>query len=142
MTTALGLDSVAETVYRAMLRHPAAGVTALTAVVELSEEEVRDALDTLSELALVRPAAGDAGRLRAVSPDIGMEVLMARQQAQLAAHQHRLEASRAAAAQLISEYAELRPATSHPGVEQLVGLDQIRVRGGQPLLRALGPVDG
>jgi DNA-binding CsgD family transcriptional regulator len=31
----------------------------------LPGEEVRDALDTLSELALVRPAAGDAGRLRA-----------------------------------------------------------------------------
>ncbi|MFJ4644290.1 LuxR C-terminal-related transcriptional regulator [Streptomyces bobili] len=128
MLTALGLDSVAETVYRAMLREPAAGVTALAAEVGLSEDGVRDALDTLSELALVRPAAGDAGRLRAVSPDIGMEILMARQQAQLTAQQQRLEASRAAAAQLISEYAELRPDTSHPGVEQLVGLDQIRDR--------------
>jgi DNA-binding CsgD family transcriptional regulator/sugar-specific transcriptional regulator TrmB len=126
--TALGLDSVAETVYRAMLRHPAAGVADLGDTAGLSEEEVRDALDTLSELALVRPAAGDAGRLRAVSPDIGMEILMARQQAQLSAQRQRLEASRAAAAQLISEYAELRPATSHPGVEQLVGLDQIRDR--------------
>jgi DNA-binding CsgD family transcriptional regulator len=57
-----------------------------------------------------------------------MEILMGRQQAQLAAQRQRLEASRAAAAQLISEYAELRPATSHPGVEQLVGLDQIRDR--------------
>jgi DNA-binding CsgD family transcriptional regulator/sugar-specific transcriptional regulator TrmB len=128
MLTALGLDSAAETVYRAMLRHPAAGVADLAAAVGVPEDDVRDALDTLSELALVRPAAGDAGRLRAVSPDIGMEILMARQQARLAAQQQRLEASRAAAAQLISEYAELRPATSHPGVEQLVGLDQIRDR--------------
>lgn len=46
-----GLDSVAETVYRAMLRHPAAGVADLGDAVGLSEEEVRDALDTLSELA-------------------------------------------------------------------------------------------
>ncbi|MFD8740774.1 helix-turn-helix domain-containing protein [Streptomyces sp. NPDC059618] len=128
MLTALGLDTAAETVYRAMLRTPAAGVAALADTVGLPGEEVRDALDTLSELALVRPAAGDAGRLRAVSPDIGMEILMGRQQAQLAAQQQRLESSRAAAAQLISEYAELRPATSHPGVEQLVGLDQIRDR--------------
>ncbi|WUD79022.1 helix-turn-helix transcriptional regulator [Streptomyces sp. NBC_00510] len=128
MLTALGLDSVAETVYRAMLRDPNAGVAALAHAVELSAEEVGEALDTLSELALVRPAAGDAGRLRAVSPDVGMEVLMGRQQAQLAAQQQRLEASRAAAAQLISEYAELRPATSHPGVEHLVGLDRIRDR--------------
>lgn len=128
MLTTLGLDSVGETVYRAMLRQPAAGVAALADSVGVPEEQVREALDTLSELALVRPAAGDAGRLRAVSPDIGMEILMARQQAQLAAHQQRLEASRAAAAQLISEYAELRPATSHPDVEQLVGLDHIRDR--------------
>ncbi|MFF7211849.1 helix-turn-helix domain-containing protein [Streptomyces sp. NPDC008238] len=128
MLTVLGLDSVAEKVYRAMLREPAAGVAALARSVGLSGEEVGDALDTLSELALVRPAAGDVGRLRAVSPDVGMEILMGRQQAQLAAQQQRLEASRAAAAQLISEYAELRPATSHPGVEQLVGLDHIRDR--------------
>jgi DNA-binding CsgD family transcriptional regulator/sugar-specific transcriptional regulator TrmB len=128
MLTALGLDSVGETVYRAMLRQPAAGVAALADSVGLSEGEVRDALDVLSELALVRPAAGDAGRLRAVSPDIGMEILMARQQSELAAHQQRLEASRVAAAQLISEYAELRPAAGHPGVEHLVGLDRIRDR--------------
>ncbi|MEU1543787.1 LuxR C-terminal-related transcriptional regulator [Actinacidiphila glaucinigra] len=128
MLTALGLDSVTETVYRAMLRHPAAGVAALAHAAGLSVEEVGNALDTLSELALVRPAAGDAGRLRAVSPDIGMEILMGRQQAQLAEQQLRLEASRAAAARLISEYAELRPAASHPGVEHLVGLDQIRDR--------------
>ena len=128
MLTALGLDSVAENVYRAMLRQPAAGVAALAESVGLAEERVRDALDTLSELALVRPTAGSPGRLRAVSPDIGMEILMARQQAQLAAHQERLEASRAAAAQLISEYAELRPASDHPGVEQLLGLDRIRDR--------------
>lgn len=50
---------------------------------------------------------------------------MGRQQAHLVAHQQRLEASRAAGAQVISEYAELRPTTCHPGVEQLVGLDQI-----------------
>ncbi|SNS95619.1 helix-turn-helix domain-containing protein [Actinacidiphila glaucinigra] len=128
MLTALGIDSVTETVYRAMLINPAAGVAVLAHDVGLSVEEVGNALDTLSELALVRPASGDAGRLRAVSPDIGMEILMGRQQAQLAAQQQRLEASRAAAAQLISEYAELRPAASHPGVEQLVGLDQIRDR--------------
>lgn len=92
MLTALGLDSVTETVYRAMLRHPAAGVEALADEVGLSGEEVRDALDALSGLALVRPAAGDASRLRALSPDIGMEILMGRQQAQLAAQQQRLEA--------------------------------------------------
>ncbi|MGW2378219.1 LuxR C-terminal-related transcriptional regulator [Kitasatospora sp. NPDC001683] len=128
MLTALGLDSVSEQVYRAMLAHPQEGVTALAARLALSGEHVRQALDTLSELALIRPSADREGELRAVSPEVGMELLMARQQAELAAQQLRIEASRAAAAQLIADYADLRPAGNHPGVEQLTGLDQIRDR--------------
>ncbi|GAA1192028.1 DNA-binding CsgD family transcriptional regulator [Kitasatospora gansuensis] len=128
MLTTLGLDSTSEAVYRAMLAHPQDGVTALSERLRRPEDEIRRSLDTLSELALLRPSGERAGALRAVSPDIGMEILMARQQAELAAQQLRIEASRAAAAQLIAEYADLRPATSHPGVEQLVGIDQIRDR--------------
>ncbi|MDD9377621.1 LuxR C-terminal-related transcriptional regulator [Streptomyces sp. ZAF1911] len=126
MLTALGLDSVAESVYRAMLADPRGGVAELVARVGVPRQEVLDALDVLSELALVRPSAEHEGRMRAVSPDIGMEILMARQQQELIAQQQRLEASRAVAAQLIAEYADLRPATSSPGVEQLIGIDEIR----------------
>ncbi|MEU2430672.1 helix-turn-helix transcriptional regulator [Streptomyces sp. NPDC007861] len=128
MLTTLGLNAVAEAVYRAMLMHPRAGVAELAAAVGEHESTLRNALDTLSELSLVRPSADDTGRLRPVSPEIGMEILMARQQAELAAQQQRVEASRAAAAQLISEYTDLRPAAERPGVEQLVGLDEIRDR--------------
>ncbi|MFI8344379.1 helix-turn-helix domain-containing protein [Streptomyces sp. NPDC085639] len=128
MLTELGLDARAEAVYRAMLMEPGSGVAALAVAVGVGEEEVREALDLLSELALVQPSADDSGRLRAVSPDIGMEILMARGQAELAARQQRLEASRAAAARLISEYSQLRPAARHPGVEQLIGLDAVRDR--------------
>ncbi|MEU6211673.1 LuxR C-terminal-related transcriptional regulator [Streptomyces sp. NPDC047023] len=128
MLTELGLDARAENVYRAMLIDPGSGVAALAATLGVGEGEVREALDLLSELALVQPSADDSGRLRAVSPDIGMEILMARGQAELAAQQQRLEASRAAAARLISEYSQLRPADRHPGVEQLIGLDAVRDR--------------
>ncbi|MFF3005287.1 LuxR C-terminal-related transcriptional regulator [Kitasatospora sp. NPDC057940] len=128
MLTALGLDAVSESVYRSMLAHPGDGVRALAERLGRSEEEVRRCLDLLSELALIRPSYEREGELRAVSPQVGMELLMARQQADLAAQQLRIEASRAAAAQLIAEYADLRPAASHAGVEQLVGLDQIRDR--------------
>lgn len=107
MLTELGLDVTAEAVYRAMLSMPRANVTALAAELGSSQDAVRGALDELSGLALVRPSAEDAGRLRAVSPDIGMEILMARRQAQLTEQQQRLDASRAAAVQLIAEYAEL-----------------------------------
>ncbi len=57
-----------------------------------------------------------------------MELLMGRQKAELAAQQARIDSSRVAAAQLIAEFAELGPATSRPGIEQLLGLDQVRDR--------------
>ncbi|MFF5445035.1 helix-turn-helix domain-containing protein [Streptomyces sp. NPDC012888] len=128
MLTLLGLDRQTEAVYRAMLAHPRAGVAEIADRLGVEREAVRAGLDQLSELALVRPSYEEPGRLRAVSPDVGMEILLARQQAELAAQQQRIEASRAAAAQLISEYADLRPDSSEPGVEQLVGLDRIRER--------------
>ncbi|WP_030199485.1 helix-turn-helix transcriptional regulator [Streptomyces sp. NRRL S-87] len=128
MLATLGLDATAEAVYRAMLAHPEEGVLALADRLGVPEDAVRRSLDTLSELALVRPSYERQGQLRAVSPDIGMELLMARQQAELAAQQQRIEASRAAATQLIAEFADLSPTSASPGVEQLVGLDAIRDR--------------
>ncbi|MGK5734102.1 LuxR C-terminal-related transcriptional regulator [Streptomyces sp. URMC 124] len=128
MLQALGMDTSAEQVYRAMLAHPQAGVAELATRLGVREEEVRHGLDVLADLTLVRPSAERQGQLRAVSPEIGMELLVARQQAELAAQQQRVESSRVAAAQLIAEYAELRPATAQQGVEQLTGLDRIRDR--------------
>jgi DNA-binding CsgD family transcriptional regulator/sugar-specific transcriptional regulator TrmB len=124
--TTLGLDITAETVYRAMLARPHDGTAALAARLGIAEEQVMAALDVLSELSLVRPSHDREGELRAVAPEVGLEVLLARQQAALAAEQERLESSRAAAAQLIAEFADLHPASRHPRVEQLVGLDEIR----------------
>ncbi|MFJ8016532.1 LuxR C-terminal-related transcriptional regulator [Streptomyces sp. NPDC096339] len=128
MLATLGLDATAEAVYRAMLAHPSDGVLALADRLGIGEADVRQSLDLLSELALIRPSYERAGELRAVPPEVGMEILMARQQAELAAQQLRIEASRAAAAQLIAEFADLSPAAPSPGVEQLVGLDEIRAR--------------
>ncbi|MFE5584405.1 LuxR C-terminal-related transcriptional regulator [Kitasatospora sp. NPDC056531] len=128
MLTSLGLDAVSEAVYRCMLAYPKDGVRALAERLTLPEEDVRRSLDLLSELALVRPSHEQAGELHAVSPAVGMELLMARQQAELAAQKLRIEASRAAAAQLIAEFADLKPAASQNGVEQLTGLDEIRDR--------------
>ncbi|MDH6111685.1 DNA-binding CsgD family transcriptional regulator/sugar-specific transcriptional regulator TrmB [Kitasatospora sp. MAP12-15] len=128
MLATLGLSEASEAVYRSMLAHPGDGVAALVQRLGLSESEIREALDSLSELSLLRPSHERQGELRAVSPDVGMELLMARQQHDLAAQQLRIEASRAAAAQLIAEYSDLRPTGSQAGVEQLIGLDAIRDR--------------
>jgi DNA-binding CsgD family transcriptional regulator/sugar-specific transcriptional regulator TrmB len=128
MLTTLGLDADAEAVYRAMLARPRDGLAAIGEALALSEDQVHAALDTLSALALVRPSYEREGSLRAVSPDLGLELLLARQQHELARQQKHLEASRATAARLIAEYADLRPEMDSPGVEQLTGLDEIRDR--------------
>jgi DNA-binding CsgD family transcriptional regulator len=128
MLDLLGLDSVAESVYRAMLASPEGGVAEIAERTALSEDEVRKALDRLSELALLRPSYDVPGEMRAIRPEVGMEMLLARQQAELAAHQQRFEQSRAAAVRLIAETAELRQVKGSAGAEHLLGLDQIRSR--------------
>lgn len=57
-----------------------------------------------------------------------MEALQARQQADLAAQQMRVEASRTAAAQLIAECSTLRPRTADEDSERLIGPEAIRDR--------------
>ncbi|MER6423253.1 helix-turn-helix transcriptional regulator [Streptomyces sp. NPDC001137] len=99
----------------------------MCALLGLCEQEVRGALDRLSEMALVRASTEDPSHLYAVSPHVGMELLLARQQEQLAAQQQRLEASRAAAAKLILEFdGQRQTGPSAAGIEHLQGLDAIR----------------
>lgn len=124
MLDLLGLDAVAESVYRGMLGRPQ-GVAELCSLLGLSERNVRDALDRLSAMALVRASVDDPEQLHAVSPHVGMELLLSEQQAQVAAQQQRLEASRAAAARLILEYdGQQQPGGS--GVRYLESLESIR----------------
>lgn len=128
MLSTLGLDSIAEAVYRGLLARPRDGVVHLAERLELTAEQVRHGLDTLSELSLLRPSYDREGELWPVSPEVGLEVLMARQQAELASQQALFDDSRAAAARLIADYADLRPADAHPSTERLTGIDQIRDR--------------
>ncbi|MEU3063382.1 helix-turn-helix domain-containing protein [Streptomyces subrutilus] len=122
MLNLLGLDTVAESVYRGVLKGPR-DVAELCDQLGLSRDEVSRALDRLSEMALVRTSTEDSSQLHAVSPHVGMEILLARQQADIARQQQRLLASRAAAAQLILEYDDQRV---DAGVHYLEGIDSIR----------------
>ncbi|WKD34116.1 helix-turn-helix transcriptional regulator [Streptomyces xanthophaeus] len=128
MLELLGLDAEAERVYRALLAHPKDGVTALAQRLELPESGLRACLDRLSGLALVQPSAQEGIGFRALNPEDAMELLLARQQAELATHQQKVEASRAAAAQLIAECSAMRPRGATAGAESLQGPEEIRDR--------------
>jgi DNA-binding CsgD family transcriptional regulator/sugar-specific transcriptional regulator TrmB len=125
MLESLGLDIVAEGVYRLLLEQPAWGVAEIGEHLQLSESDVRDALDRLAALKLVH-SAGRGGSVRAVRPRIGLTALLTRTEASLVEQQRQLEATRAAVASLASEY---EAASAVDGsVERLDGLDAVRNR--------------
>ncbi|MFE0460649.1 LuxR C-terminal-related transcriptional regulator [Kitasatospora sp. NPDC058965] len=128
MLEVLGLDTEAEHVYRTMLALPRSTAADLAARTGLTVHHTRAALDRLSAMALVHPPRAEDTGFRAIGPENAMEILLARQQAELAAHQTRVEASRAAAAQLIAECSALRTAPAGSHFEQVVGPDAVRDR--------------
>ncbi|WP_218134553.1 helix-turn-helix domain-containing protein [Amycolatopsis xylanica] len=96
---------------------------------DLTEHEVREALDELTEMALLQE--GDTGRQRTpklVDPEIGMAALIARQQAEIARRQQEIEESKLALARLLSQHSESRPKSADSGVEHLTGAAAIRRR--------------
>lgn len=128
MLDMLGLDRTAETVYREMLSDPTGGIAELCDRLAMDETEVRDALDRLADLDLLRPSREVPGTLRAVSPQLGLELIVRRQEDELLRRRQELEASKAAAARAIAEYADLRTDEPAPRAERLVGLDAIQAR--------------
>jgi DNA-binding CsgD family transcriptional regulator len=100
--TSLGLDPLAQQVYRALLARPSWPPEDLAGRLGFGEAEFAVALDRLVELHLVhRRAVGD---LRPVSPGIGLAALVASREAQLADRRWGLEQSRLAAAALTLEH--------------------------------------
>lgn len=134
MLELLGLDTVTEAVYRAMLAEPGDGAVEIAGRLRITEEEVRRAWDRLAELSLVQfasggtAAAGEAGPPRPVSPELGLEHLLARVQMELVEHRRKVAAARATASRLASEYAELRARTCPVTVEHLPDVAQVRDR--------------
>ncbi|MFJ4337519.1 LuxR C-terminal-related transcriptional regulator [Streptomyces sp. NPDC088915] len=126
MLEAIGLDKQAESVYRVMLADPTIRLPELARSLGEAEDTVRRALERLSRLALVGPDL--EGGSRAVRPEVGIERLLARQQAELAERRQQIEESRIAAARLISECSSLVQDTEDPATERLIGIDAIRDR--------------
>lgn len=124
MLDLLGLSAQHETVYRAMLQRPDLNVAGLADYLGVPPGQVREALDVLADLALIRlDSGGDSAR--AVRPQAGLIALLAKVEADVAVRQRQVEATRAAITAI---------ATAHEGREQEVqgraldGLDAVRER--------------
>ncbi|MFF4060685.1 LuxR C-terminal-related transcriptional regulator [Streptomyces sp. NPDC001668] len=104
---------------------PAGGVDQWASQLNVPVSIVQSSLDRLSELALVSVSSHDDVRVQAVHPLLGLEALLARQQAELVARQQQVEETQAAAAELIAYYTQ-KHSSSSGGVEYLEGIDAIR----------------
>ncbi|WP_460110752.1 LuxR C-terminal-related transcriptional regulator [Streptomyces sp. YKOK-J1] len=123
MRTSLGIDSVARSVYIAMVDRPGAEVAELAEELAQSEETVRDGLERLSALLLVVPGDSASG-WRPVDPEVGLAAMLARQQDELARHRLQVEGSRLEVTRLLSERGR-GGRDSVPDVEWLAGADAV-----------------
>ncbi|MGW2083857.1 TrmB family transcriptional regulator [Streptomyces sp. NPDC001880] len=128
MLEILGLDEISETVYRTVLEYPRVELAELGRRLRLPCVRLRQALDQLSELALIRPVVDQPSRFRAVDPEVGIQAVIARQQERLAAEQQRIEQIRVAAAQLSVDFSAARINRQIEGIERLDGIEEIRDR--------------
>ncbi|MFF5337944.1 LuxR C-terminal-related transcriptional regulator [Streptomyces sp. NPDC013181] len=127
MLDPLGLDATAEAVYRALLAQPYASLAEHRALLELTPDQFEGALKVLTDLGLVRPAARSGGRrLHVVDPRLGLEALLTRRRALLAAERRRLADGEAAVAELLCSLPATHPAIDESPVVHLDGVDHVR----------------
>jgi DNA-binding CsgD family transcriptional regulator/sugar-specific transcriptional regulator TrmB len=124
---AFGIGRRSELVYVAMLKDPEARIGDIARETGLSEAEVHEAFDELSRLRLLRPSWESPGKLRAVSPDVGIESLLVHEEAELHRRQSQIERGRAALATLLADLST-QPGTAHIELDEAIGLDATRAK--------------
>lgn len=127
MLVSLGLEPTAEKVYRALLAFPDFGIAELSTHLLVSGSQVREALDTLADLALLRSSREDPGLRVPVSLKRAMAILMERQQADVAARQAAIAAGRQAITDLTADGVGIA-GSPDAQVEHVPGLDAIQAR--------------
>lgn len=124
----LGLPPEVEAVYVAMLERRQSGLADLVNITGLSEAKVRAALDEMAELTFVRPSQESPSGMRVVSPQVALDVIVRRQEADLARRMQELAASKAAAAAFVASAGNRAPNLVADGIERLVGIDAIEAK--------------
>ncbi|MFG2332819.1 helix-turn-helix domain-containing protein [Streptomyces sp. NPDC048604] len=125
---ALGLSVFQEAVYRSLLTGSAEGVDELSTRLSISPCEVGDCLDQLLDMGLLQPSRDRTGMLRAVSPEIGFEVILRRHETELLCRQQQIAQGKEAMARMLAAYAHDRGGTDPGRGEELLGLDAIQRR--------------
>jgi DNA-binding CsgD family transcriptional regulator/sugar-specific transcriptional regulator TrmB len=125
MLAGLGLDSLAEAVYRAMLTEQDWGPARLAGHLGVGENEIRESLDTLVGLALIRESAEQPGVLRPIDPQSALQALLLRQQQDI---HHQMRESQLAVSRLVADVARQQPGSAPEQIETIIGLDNVHRR--------------
>lgn len=129
MLEAFGVEHQVESVYMALVDHPAADIHEIAGYLSISEDEIHRSLDTLAGLSLVRWQEPGQRAIHLIRPDIALSYLVAREHARLLARQHQVEISRLAIATLIAKLSEERsPQPDRVALEQVFGIEHIRAK--------------
>lgn len=128
MLKILGVGEDAELVYQEMLKDSDVGVDEIASRLGWDAVRVRMSLDELARLSLVRPSAKAPGFLRAVEPQVGLASLLYSREVELQRRQRDLEVSRVAIENIIADYSSIVRTRGIPTVEQLEGIESIRLR--------------
>ncbi|MFD5143042.1 LuxR C-terminal-related transcriptional regulator [Streptomyces sp. NPDC058401] len=128
MSESLALDAGTLAVYRAVLLHHEHDSARLARRLSMTEPQVRACTDRLISLSLLRPSWEQPDSVRAVSPDLGLEMMLHHEQQELALRQERIAQTRATLSILASEYAANRTGPLPENTVVLQGIDQIRTR--------------
>lgn len=123
-----GLDRVQEIVYSATLEEPAPDASALAQRLGLDVAEVRDALEVLLELRMVRRSHAEPERLVAVDPVVGLQNLLARENEQLLARQQQISASQSMVLRMLADRNASVASAATEGVQRLEGIDAVQQR--------------
>lgn len=128
MPETVSLSSEVQAVYRALLQHPEWGLTDIARNVRLSVDEVRSALDQLTDRSLLHERADSGGGFIPVNPEVALTPALRRLEAELDTRRAHLSRERAALADLAAEYTTLTAGRGSGGMERLAGVDSVRVR--------------
>ncbi|AXO37698.1 regulatory protein LuxR family [Micromonospora sp. B006] len=136
MIERLGLSATDEAVYWAMVDNPAWDVEDLVTGLDMPETAVHDALAALADHAMILPSSNRPGSLRAVSPQLGLLVLLDQAERRTVAEQARIQATRAS----VLARAASRDDNEREEIVRLKGVDELRDRLSEHARTATGSV--
>jgi DNA-binding CsgD family transcriptional regulator len=126
MMTDLEIGPDAEMVYRAMLIRSRADVAELAQDLGWPPARVGRTIGQLSRLSLVRPSLEEPGKQQLVHPELGLSLLLQRQEVELRERQRAIAHTRMTITRMLGEYRENRSDADRAGTQTFYDMDAVR----------------